>query len=220
MNCSFDSATGGPVLEGNFGAGTGMITYGFAGGIGTSSRRLTPEQGGYTLGILVLANFGRRGELLIAGIPVGHELERLRQHQSTMTELPGEQREQGSVIVLLATDAPLDARQLGRLTRRVPLGLARTGTHGGHGSGDLAIVFSTAHRIPHDSTPLTHAVTVLNEQHIALDALFAAVVETTEEAVLNALFAVQSIDGRDGHRVDALPVHEAIPILQQWRRGR
>jgi D-aminopeptidase len=219
VRAALNSAAGGPVVEGNVGAGTGMIAYGFAGGIGTASRRLTAEQGGYTLGTLVLANFGRRGELLIAGVPVGQELERRRQPQPTATEPPGEKREQGSVIVLLATDAPLDARQLGRLTRRVPLGLARTGTHGGHGSGDLAIALSTAQRIPHDSTPLTYTVTALNEQHLAIDALFAAVVETTEEAVLNALFAAQSSDGRDDRRVDALPVHEAIAILQRYGRG-
>jgi D-aminopeptidase len=219
VRAALDSATGGPVLEGNVGAGTGMIAYGFAGGIGTASRRLAPEQGSYMLGALVLANFGRRGELLIAGVPVGHELEQRRQPSPTLPEPPGEKREQGSVIVLLSTDAPLDARQLGRLTRRVPLGLARTGTHGGHGSGDLAIAFSTVHRIPHDSTLLTHTVTVLNEQHPAIDALFAAVVETTEEAVINALFAARGIEGRDGRHVDALPVDETIAILQRYGRG-
>ena len=216
---ALDNAAGGPVLEGNVGAGTGMTAYGFAGGIGTASRRLAPEHGGYTLGVLVLANFGRRGELLIAGVPVGRELERRSEQTPTAAEPPDEKREQGSVIVLLATDAPLDARQLGRLTRRVPLGLARTGTHGGHGSGDLAIAFSTAHRIPHDSTSLTHTMTVLNEQHPAIDALFTAVVETTEEAVINALFAAHNVEGRDGRHVDALPVDEAITITQQWRRG-
>jgi D-aminopeptidase len=219
VRAALESAAGGPVLEGNVGAGTGMTAYGFAGGIGTASRRLALEHGGYTLGTLVLANFGRRSELLIAGVPVGRELEWRSEQTPTAAEPPDEKREQGSVIVLLATDAPLDARQLGRLTRRVPLGLARTGTHGGHGSGDLAIAFSTAHRIPHDSTPLTHSMTVLGEQHPAIDALFAAVVETTEQAVINALFAGRSIDGRDGRRVDALPVDEAITILQQWRRG-
>lgn len=164
VRAALDSAAGGPMAEGNIGAGTGMTTYGFAGGIGTASRRLTQEQGGYTLGALVLANFGRRGELLIAGVPVGRELERQGQQPRATLKTPPEEREQGSVIVLLATDAPLDARQLGRLTRRVPLGLARTGTHGGHGSGDLAIAYSTAQRIPHDSAPLTHTVTVVNEQ--------------------------------------------------------
>jgi D-aminopeptidase len=219
VRAALDSAAGGPALEGNVGAGTGMTAYRFAGGIGTASRRLAPEHGGYTLGALVLANFGRRGELLIAGVPVGRELEWRSEQTPTAAEPPDEKREQGSVIFLLATDAPLDARKLGRLTRRVPLGLARTGTHGGHGSGDLAIAFSTAHRIPHDSTPLTHSMTVLGEQHPAIDALFTAVMETTEEAVINALFAARSIGGRDGRCVDAMPVDEAITILQQWRRG-
>ena len=220
VRAALESAVGGPVLEGNIGAGTGMIAYGFAGGIGTASRGLAQEQGGYTLGALVLANFGRRGELLIAGAPVGRELVRHSQMPPATEEMPGEKREQGSVIVVLATDAPLDARQLGRLTRRVPLGLARTGTHGGHGSGDLAIAFSTAQRIPHDPAPLTHTATVLNEQHPILDALFAAVVESTEEAVINALFTAHSRDGRDGHRVDGLPVDEALAILQRYDRAR
>ena len=217
VRAALESAAGGPVPEGNIGAGTGMMAYRFAGGIGTASRHLTQEQGGYTLGALVLANFGRRADLLIAGVPVGRVLERLDQPPPTAPQSPSEAREQGSVIVLLATDAPLDARQLGRLTRRVPLGLARTGTHGGHGSGDLAIAFSTAQRIPHDSTPLTHSITVLNEQHPVIDALFAAVVETTEEAVLNALCAAHPIEGRDGHCLEALPIDTTLAILQRYR---
>lgn len=206
---------GSPVVEGNIGAGTGMVAYGYAGGIGTSSRRLAPEHGAYTLGALVLANFGRFQDLTIAGVPVGRELEGRRQPDvvEKATTKP-EEREHGSVIVILTTDAPLDARQLGRLARRVPLGLARTGTLGGHGSGDLAIAFSTAERIPHEAVPLTHTVTVLNEQHPALDALFAAVVEATEEAVINTLFAAHTIEGRDNHRVAALPLDETMAILR------
>ena len=219
VRAALDSAAGGPVAEGNIGAGTGMTTYGFAGGIGTASRCLPQKQGGYTLGALVLANFGRRGELLIAGVPVGRELERQGQQPRATLKTPPEEREQGSVIVLLATDAPLDARQLGRLTRRVPLGLARTGTHGGHGSGDLAIAYSTAQRIPHDSAPFTHTVTVLNEQNPAIDTLFAAVVEATEEGVINALFAAHSTDGRDDHRVEALPVDATMAILRRYGVG-
>lgn len=203
-------AAGAPVPEGNVGAGTGMTCYGFAGGIGTSSRLLAPAQGGYTLGALVLANFGRRGDLLIGGVPVGRELEKQRKRRD-------ERREQGSVIVVLATDAPLDARQLGRLARRVPLGLARTGTHGGHGSGDLAVAFSTANRIPHDSDPLTFNTEVLNEQHSAIDTLFAAVVEATEEAVINALCAAHSQDGRDDHLAEALPLAETLAIVRRYR---
>lgn len=205
----------GSVAEGNIGAGTGMMAYGFAGGIGTASRRLDQEHGGYTLGSLVLANFGRRQDLLIAGVPVGRELEQVDQQPHAQTETKMKEREQGSVIVVLATDAPLDARQLARLTKRVPLGLARTGTHGGHGSGDLAIAFSTEQRISHDHIPLTHTVTVLNEQNPAIDALFAAVVEATEEAVINALCAARTIDGRDDHRADALPVDEVLAILRR-----
>jgi D-aminopeptidase len=215
VRAALAQATTGPIAEGNVGAGTGMIAYGFAGGIGTASRRLALEQGNYTLGVLVLANFGRRSDLLIAGIPVGRELERESQSPQETIAPPSERRDQGSVIVLIATDSPLDARQLGRLTRRVPLGLARTGTHMGHGSGDLAIAFSTAQRVPHDATPLTHTMTVLNEQHSALDALFLAAVEATEEAVLNALCAAQSIEGRDGHRVEALPKAATLAILRR-----
>lgn len=214
VRAALANASATSVGEGNVGAGTGMTTYGFAGGIGTASRCLTSEQGGYMLGALVLANFGRRGDLLIGGVPVGRELEVLRHKQ----DVPETQREQGSVIVILATDAPLDARQLGRLTRRVPLGIARTGTTGGHGSGDLAIAFSTANHIPHDETPLMHHVEVLNEQYPTIDRLFTAVVEVTEEAVLNALCAAHSQSGRDNHRAEALPLDETLAILR--RSGR
>jgi D-aminopeptidase len=215
VRAALAQATAGLVVEGNVGAGTGMSTYGFAGGIGTASRRLAPEYGAYTLGVLVLANFGRRSDLLVAGVPVGRELERESQPPPAMISSQPEGREQGSVIVLLATDAPLDARQLGRLTRRVPLGLARTGTSMGHGSGDLAIAFSTAQHISHDATLLTQTMRVLNEQHPAFDALFLAVVEATEEAVLNALCAAHSLEGRDGHRVEALPLAETLAVLRQ-----
>ncbi len=192
-----------------------MTAYGFAGGIGTASRCLVHEHGGYRLGALVLANFGRRHDLLIAGIPVGRVLEQLSQQHPAEEQTAPKEREQGSVIVVLATDAPVDARQLGRLTRCVPLGLARTGTHGGHGGGDLAIAFSTAQRIPHDTAPFVHMVTVLNEQHPAIDALFAAVAEVTEEAVLKALCAAHPIEGRNGHRLDALPLEATLTILRQ-----
>ena len=212
VRAALATASAGPVLEGTVGAGTGMTTYGFAGGIGTASRRLTAEQGGYTVGALVLANFGRRGDLLIGGVPVGRELEKLRRQREA------QEREQGSIIIILATDAPLDARQLGRLTRRVPLGLARTGTTGGHGSGDLAIAFSTALRIPHDATPLTHHLDVLNEQHPTIDRLFTAVVESTEEAVINALCSAHTQIGRDNHRAAALPLAEVLTILRRYGR--
>lgn len=203
-------AAGGPVAVGNLGAGAGMMAYGYAGGIGTASRLAAGADAAgaaFTVGALVLANFGRRADLLIAGAPVGRELSASR---------PPQQREQGSAIVILATDAPLDARQLGRLARRAALGLARTGTHGGHGSGDLAIAFSTADRIPHEPAPAVRAVPTLNEQSPVLDRLFAAVVEATEEAVIDALCAARPTDGRDSHRAEALPVEDTLAILRRY----
>lgn len=206
---ALQGASDGPVAVGNLGAGAGMMAYGYAGGIGTASRLAGGADApgsAFTVGALVLANFGRRADLLIAGVPVGRELAAAR---------PPKRREQGSVIVILATDAPLDARQLGRLARRAALGLARTGTHGGHGSGDLAIAFSTADRIPHDPEPAVRAVPTLNEQSPVLDRLFAAVVEATEEAVIDALCAARPTDGRDGRRAEALPIEETLAILRR-----
>lgn len=209
VRAALDGASDGPVPEGNLGAGTGMSCYGFAGGIGTASRRLDSDQEGWTLGALVLANFGRGPDLTIAGVPVGRELAR------PVAQEGGDGRERGSIIIVLATDAPLDARQLGRIARRVPLGLARTGSQGGHQSGDVALAFSTANRIPHTSTPTVRQVAILNEQSPVLDALFRAAVETTEEAVINALCAAQPTDGCDGHRREALPLETTLTILRR-----
>ncbi|MDP9374937.1 MAG: P1 family peptidase [Chloroflexota bacterium] len=224
VRAALDGARGGPVAEGNVGAGTGMTAYGYSGGIGTASR-LVPVGGNrdrgaavYTVGALVLANFGRRPDLLIGGVPVGRELDRAGGAARRRPEQDGRQ-ERGSVIVILATDAPLDARQLGRLARRASLGLARTGTHGGGGSGDLAIAFSVADRIPHGPTPTLRGVTTLNEASPALDLLFAATVEATEEAVINALCGATAMDGRDDHRVEALPLEETQAILRRYGRG-
>lgn len=200
---ALDGACGGPVPEGNIGAGTGMSCYGWAGGIGTASRLVQTDGATWTLGALVLANFGRAEDLLIMGVPVG----RLLATNSAPT------REHGSIIVVLATDAPLDARQLGRLARRVPHGLARTGSHGGHGSGDLALAFSVADRIAHRPQGPTRRTITVDEGHPVLDDLFRATVETTEEAVLNALCAATPTDGRDGHRREALPLDRVRALL-------
>ena len=216
VRAALAGARGGPVGEGNIGAGAGMMAYGFAGGIGTASRRLGDERGGYTAGALVLANFGRRRDLTIGGAPVGRELPPAA---SPRAPAPGMEREQGSVIVVLATDAPLDARQLGRLARRAAFGLARTGTYCGHASGDLAIAFSTADRIPHGAGEPLRTVTVLAEDAAALNELFAAVVESVEEAVVNALFAARPVEGRDGHRAEALPLEETLQIVRRHRLG-
>jgi D-aminopeptidase len=206
VRAAIAEASEGPVAEGNLGAGTGMVCYGRAGGIGTASRRLPGERGGWTLGALVLANFGAAQDLTIAGVPVGRELARAAARE----------QERGSIIVVVATDAPLDARQLGRIARRGPLGLARTGSQGGHGSGDVVIAFSTANRIPHYATGLTRQVALLDEHGPAIDDLFRATVETTEEAVINALCAANSIVGRDDHRREALPIEETLAILRRY----
>ncbi len=203
-HAALDNATAGPVAEGNLGAGTGMTCYSWAGGIGTASRRLVDPATPWTVGTLVLANFGRANDLLIAGVPI-----------ETQRHAGSESRDAGSIIVVLATDAPLDARQLARLTHRVPLGLARTGSHGGHGSGDIAIAFSTANQIPHETATVTRTITVVNDDHPVLDELFRAVVETTEEAIVNALWAARPIVGRDGHQRAALPHEAVLTLLRQ-----
>lgn len=200
-------AHSGPVEEGNVGAGTGMCAFGYKGGVGTSSRRLPEEQGGYTVGALVVANFGGPGDLRIDGLPVGQWL--LMAEGAPEGTPPG-----GSVMVVLATDAPLTARQLGRVGRRAGIGLARVGSRGGHTSGDFAIAFSTAQRIPHLVSERTVGLSGVNESHPALGLLFQAVEEAVEEAVVNALFAAEAMEGRDGHRRDALPVAR---VAAWWR---
>jgi D-aminopeptidase len=204
--------TSGPVEEGSVGAGTGMAAFGFKGGIGTSSRVLPDDLGGWTVGVLVLANFGTRQQLVIDGVPVGRLLDAQEQQISSP--------ERGSIMIVLATDAPLLDRGLRRLARRAGFGLARTGSIGGHGSGDIVIAFSTAERvrIPHDPPRFTLPIELLaeNASHGAarvIDALFTATIEATEEAILNALFRATTVTGRDGHRRDALPLDRIRPAL-------
>src|SRR5581483_2913254 len=180
---ALDQASSGPVAEGAVGAGTGMVSYGFKGGIGSASRRLTTEEGGYTVGVLVNANHGRREELTVAGVPVG-KLYQSQPAAMSRTDDATEQSE-GSIIVILATDAPLDSRQLTRLAKRAAIGLARTGSTVRHGSGDFMLAFSTGNTIPHYPSQPTFTMTHLADTHI--NALFGATVEATEEAILNAL---------------------------------
>lgn len=186
---ALDNARGGRLAEGSVGGGTGMICYGFKGGNGTASRRVMAGGGTWTLGILVQANFGRAGDLVVLGNKVGSD---------GAVPLGGS----GSVIAAIATDAPLLPHQLKRLTRRVPLGLARTGTSGNHSSGDIFLAFSTANAAALGGAGRLQA-DFLSED--SLDPLFDAVVQTTEEAVVNALTANRAMTGRDGHRVLALP---------------
>ena len=195
---ALDSATSGPVQEGTVGAGTGMVSYGFKGGIGTASRQLPEKEGGYTVGALVNANHGRRSELVIGGVAVG----KLYAPPLQMSEALSPGQSEGSIIVIIATDAPLDSRQLTRLAKRAALGLARTGSTARHGSGDFMLAFSTANVIPHYPKNPTYTLTHLADTH--LNPMITATVEATEEAILNALTMATTIVGRDGHRVEAI----------------
>jgi D-aminopeptidase len=207
VETALNTASSGSVMEGAVGAGTGMVSYGFKGGIGTSSRRLSDAEGGYTLGVLVNANHGRREELVVNGIPVGKRYD-LENHGAVSGS-------EGSIIVVIATDAPLDARQLGRLAKRAALGLARTGSTARHGSGDFMLAFSTGNTIPHYPKDPTFSMTHLADTH--LNSLFAATVEATEEAILNALTMATTMVGRDDHRVEAISLPRLTALLSRRR---
>jgi len=203
-------AAPGPVPEGNVGAGTGLSCLGFKGGLGTASRLVTFGNGArFTLGCLVLANFGRRADFHLDGVPVGRDLVA----EEGLDQLPG-----GSVMIVLATDAPLTSRQLTRVSRRAALGLARTGSVGAHGSGDFVLGFSTAGLEPAFPSEPVLVRYALAEDDRHFGPLFEAAVEATEEAIVNALFAAETMAGRDGHVREALPIEEVISILR--RHGR
>ena len=207
---ALDSAHGGAVEEGSVGGGTGMVCYEFKGGNGTASRKVdisvskNSSQRTFVVGVFLQANFGRRSQLVIACAPVGKEI-------------PGEvyKEESGSCIAVVATDAPLLPNQLKRLARRVSLGLARTGTISGNGSGDLFIAFSTANPNVAGPDQTTHSVTTIPND--LMDPIFTAVVQATEEAVVNALVDNHSMTGRDNHRVEALPHDRLREILKRLR---
>jgi len=202
---ALDSARSGPVSEGSVGGGTGMTCFEFKGGIGTASRQLGDRQGGYTVGVLVQANFGLRHQLQIAGVPVGREI----------SEGTYKKRETGSIIIVVATDAPLLPHQLKRLARRAGLGLARTGSVSGNGSGDLFLAFSTANRGAARPMGLIQAEFLPNER---MDALFEATVQATEEAIVNTLVAARTMVGRDDHRVLGLPHERLREVLKKYNR--
>ncbi len=208
---ALDGASSGPVKEGTVGAGTGMVSYGFKGGVGTASRKLSDKEGGYTVGVLVNANHGRRHELVVAGVPVGKLYDRPQQMSDVLS--PGQS--EGSIIIVIATDAPLDGRQLTRLAKRAALGLARTGSTARHGSGDFMLAFSTANVIPHYPKDPTYTLTHLADTH--LNPVLAATVEATEEAVLNALTMATTVIGRDDHRFDAIDVARLKALLSAAR---
>jgi D-aminopeptidase len=206
-------AKGGAVTEGSVGAGTGTVAFGFKGGIGTASRKLPARLGGFTVGVLVQSNFG--GILTINGAPVGRELGRYYL-KDELTEPPASQPD-GSIIIVIATDAPLDARNLNRLAARAMMGLARTGAAGSNGSGDYAVAFSTAadvriKTLNQNERNLPRSVKILAND--AVSPLFLAVIEATEEAIYNSLFRATTTSGR-GKTVEALPLDRALEVLRK-----
>jgi L-aminopeptidase/D-esterase-like protein len=217
---ALDIAHGGALEEGSVGGGTGMICYEFKGGNGTASRKIEirvskdePPKN-FVVGVFLQANFGRRPQLTIAGVPVGKQIPG-EVYKSAAADPSGGGQENGSCIAVVATDAPLLPNQLKRLARRVSLGLARTGTISGNGSGDLFIAFSTANPNVANPDEITHTVqTIPND---LMDPLFAGVVQATEEAVVNALVDNHSMTGRDNHRVDALPHDRLREIMKRFR---
>jgi D-aminopeptidase len=208
---ALDSAHSGHVQEGAVGGGTGMVCYGFKGGIGTSSRKLDAKAGGYTVGVLVQCNCGRRTQLLIAGAPVGREIP---QSVPYARNQPWIGQDTGSIIILVATDAPLLPNQLKRIARRATMGLARTGSTSGNGSGDLFLAFSTAERIP--STEGVHTIRMLGNDSI--NPLFEATVQATEEAIVNAMVAANTMTGIDSHTVIGLPHDQLTQVLKKYNR--
>jgi D-aminopeptidase len=218
------SAKDGAVEEGSVGAGTGTVAFGWKGGVGTSSRLIPQSLGGYTVGVLVQSNYG--GVLTINGAPVGRELgkyylkEEIEGRRVSQNFPAGNRASEnqvgdaadGSIIIVVATDAPLDARNLKRLAARAMLGLARTGSPSTNGSGDYVIAFSVASRI-RASENLRNAQVLGND---AMSPLFEAVVEATEEAIYNSLFKATTVTGRDAHSVEALPIEKTVEILKRY----
>lgn len=200
---ALDNAQSGPVRQGAVGAGTGMVCYEMKGGIGTSSRVLPAADGGFTVGVLVNCNHGRREQLIVDGVPVGRIL----------TEHLAREHREGSICIVIATDAPLNSLQLTRLAKRAALGLARTGSIAQHQSGDFILAFSTARRLTRREES-----TVVNRPEVSygfINPLFQAAAEATEESVLNALFSADTVAGRDGHVAHALPIAQCLDILRR-----
>jgi D-aminopeptidase len=209
---ALDSARSGPVEEGVVGGGTGMICNGFKGGIGTASRKLEEKAGGYVVGVLVQCNYGTRQNLRIAGIPVGREIA----SEDPYAAVPSDLIERGSIIVVVATNAPLLPHQLKRIARRVSLGIGRNGSIAGNGSGDIFIAFSTANP---GASEIDHGpVDLKMVPNDSMDPLFAATVQATEEAIVNAMVAATDMTGIDGHHVRALPHDELRAVLAKYNR--
>ncbi len=203
------NAASGPVAEGSVGGGTGMITCDFKAGIGTSSRKLPEAMGGYTLGVLVMSNFGKMHNLRVGGLPLGEVLaERFR-------EMPRRTQSYGSIIAVVATNAPLLSHQLNRLCKRVGLGIGRVGSYAAHGSGEIVVGFSTANVIPRRTQKMVAKLKILLDQR--LDPLYEAVMEATEEAILNSMCMASPMDGVNGNQVPALPLEDVRRFVDACR---
>ena len=217
---ALDSAHGGPVTEGNVGGGTGMICHRFKGGIGTASRRLDSKDGGYTVGVLVQCNYGARPQLRIAGVPVGREIPDLLPCREPCGS-PRSARDArlaadvGSIIIVVATDAPLLPHQLKRVAKRAALGVGKMGGVGGNSSGDIFIAFSTANPRAAADTGLAGLAMLPNER---ITPLFEATVQATEEAIINALLAAETMTGADDLKVTALPHDRLREVLRKYNR--
>ncbi|AOL22878.1 L-aminopeptidase/D-esterase [Erythrobacter litoralis] len=206
---ALDQARSGPVTEGNVGGGTGMITHGFKGGIGTSSRIVTLQEGRYSIGVLVQSNYGVRETFTVAGVPVGREIADLGIEYAVRSE------DTGSIIIVIATDAPLLPHQLKRLARRASMGIARNGSFAGNGSGDIFIAFSTANPGAWSREGTANVASLPND---SMSPLFLATIEATEEAVINAMIAARTMTGINGNRVHALPHGRLQEALRKYRR--
>ncbi len=203
---ALDSASSEPVDEGVVGAGIGMSAFEFKSGIGSASRTVKFADEVYTIGVLSLPNFGRREELVICGIPVGWKL---RDYERSEPD-----SEEGSIVIVIATDLPLSHRQLVRIAKRASFGIARTGGTCQNGSGEFAIAFSTANRVPDDPDRLFLSEQRLNDAHSAINDVFQATIEAVEESILSALFSAETMVGIDGHRRVALPIHEVFSTIR------
>jgi D-aminopeptidase len=207
---AIEQATGGKVAEGSVGAGTGLITCDFKAGIGTSSRRVSIEGNEYVVGMLVQSNFGIMRSLRVDGAPVGQMLEQVFSQ-------PRRERNAGSIITIVATDAPLLSSQLVRLCKRAALGIGRIGSFAAHGSGEIIVAFSTANRVPRETSRMTANIEVLLDE--ACDELYEATVECTEEAIVNALCMADEMRGQAGHVAPALPLDRLVDILRKYREA-
>lgn len=208
---AMDAAASGPVTEGNVGGGTGMIAHGFKGGTGTSSRKLEDRQGGYTVGVLVQANYGRRELLRIAGVPVGKEITDLMPQEGKAD------KDEGSIIVVVATDAPLLPHQLERIVKRVSLGIGLMGGRGGNSSGDIFIAFSTANPEVSKNEGIARLEMLPND---LISPLFEATASATEEAIVNAMVAAETMEGVNGNKVYAIPHDRLVAALKKFGRIR